>query len=507
MPWIVSLALGLLCAARLSSDLFQAKAATWFEGAAWVFSLGVPAAILVFGNSTWDGYHAVLTWLMAAAILPWGERHNPRRAHWRILGMVWVLLGNVIWITTSYLDNHRVAFYAGVLLNVGFLIVCKIWFRLPFLAVQASNTLLLVLLGVPLVDLVIRPSYRLDQQPDTAKQMYSYEAAKKDPAAFAQWWLYFIDEWNALGNHIFMPDPTGVLPFRVRPGSEANFFESRIVVNRLGFRGHEILADKGNSYRIVALGESTTFGCTLRATDKPWPQLLEEMIADRLKPSMPVEVINAGVPAHHLQHTLSRMQKEILPLKPDMLICYHGINGFNLLSDAMPRSYGELPPAYVRRPLKIVADCEYRLKMMIFRKRYVSKLVSQQPTFHEPLETAYARAYEQLIEIARTNDIQLVIANFSLAVNEHSSPDVIAFYRAGFPSVFWSMRANAAHGKLVEEISGQHTEVIYVDTHPQLDGEHEKFIDLMHFTQEGRQQLAETFFKAIERPLEQKLKR
>jgi len=36
-----------------------------------------------------------------------------------------------------------------------------------------------------------------------------------------------------------------------------------------------------------------------------------------------------------------------------------------------------------------------------------------------------------------------------------------------------------------------------VDTHPHLDGEHHKFIDPVHLTQEGRQQMAETFFAAL----------
>ena len=36
-----------------------------------------------------------------------------------------------------------------------------------------------------------------------------------------------------------------------------------------------------------------------------------------------------------------------------------------------------------------------------------------------------------------------------------------------------------------------------MDTHPNLDGDHDKFIDLMHFTQAGRQQLAETMFAGI----------
>ena len=59
------------------------------------------------------------------------------------------------------------------------------------------------------------------------------------------------------------------------------------------------------------------------------------------------------------------------------------------------------------------------------------------------------------------------------------------------------------HSRLVEQIAQQHPGICLVDTHPHLDGEHERFVDLVHLTQEGRQQLAETFYAAIKPILEQ----
>jgi hypothetical protein len=71
------------------------------------------------------------------------------------------------------------------------------------------------------------------------------------------------------------------------------------------------------------------------------------------------------------------------------------------------------------------------------------------------------------------------------------------FYRSGWPSVQWQIRANQAHTILVRELTTQYPDVTFVDTQPGLDGEYEQFIDLIHFTREGDQQLAERFFKAI----------
>ena len=37
------------------------------------------------------------------------------------------------------------------------------------------------------------------------------------------------------------------------------------------------------------------------------------------------------------------MRDQILPLEPDLLISYHGINGFRLLDWAMPPIHGSSP--------------------------------------------------------------------------------------------------------------------------------------------------------------------
>src|SRR5581483_2815554 len=124
------------------------------------------------------------------------------------------------------------------------------------------------------------------------------------------------------------PAPGFIPSIRLRPNSAGPFFASVVKVNSRGFRGQEIPTDKGDAYRIVALGESTTFGMTMASDDQPWPALLEQIIRDRLHPSRRVEVINAGVPGYDLADNVRRLETDILPLHPDLIISYHGYNGF-----------------------------------------------------------------------------------------------------------------------------------------------------------------------------------
>jgi lysophospholipase L1-like esterase len=60
---------------------------------------------------------------------------------------------------------------------------------------------------------------------------------------------------------------------------------------------------------------------------------------------------------------------------------------------------------------------------------------------------------------------------------------------------------------MLEQLSREHPDVCCIDTHRNLDGEHEKFIDHVHLTQEGRQQLAENIYAGIEQTLRGELNR
>lgn len=501
--------LGVLLGAAMVPELMpnnrRCHARLWGLAFAWVSTAVLAGGLLLSGGKVtfWDGYYACVVWLIAAVIglACRDDGWTAPGRHWKFLFAVWSLAGGVVWIGAAWLQNESAAFHLGLLFLLAWLILVRIGFPMPMSFKLGLHTLILFIVALPLVDLFIAAP-RADRAAMLlpADKVFSPVNAKNDPAKFALWWGHYLEQWDLMARDIFMPDPEGILPFRVRPSSQGFLFRSHISINSLGMRGPEIPVDKGNAYRIVALGESTTFGCTLNPEDKPWPELLEQMIRERIHPSRPVEVINAGVPAYDLKQNVHRLDREILPLKPDMIISYHGYNGFKMLTKSLPRSKDQRPaPIYKPRPLRLMAQVEYRLKMDIYKAKAAMKTP---PLLANPMDTEYARAYEQLIQTARTNRIHLVLGNFSMAVNQESSPEMVNFYRAGFPIVRWEIRANRVHSLIVNEMVKAHPEVGFIDMHPNLDGFLEKYIDLVHFTQPGRQQLAETIFAGIHRYLE-----
>lgn len=482
----------------------------WTVLMGWGLSLFVPASLLVplDGNATLemrlDKYLAILSWSVAATLLP-ANCAAARRSdapQWQILAFIWAGFATVLWLGTTYLYNLPAAFFAATLAMIALLALIELTYSLPAWGIHATNTLILLLLGLHLVDLSVRAPRTLDTALAPEQRLYSYEVVRRDPAAFARWWELFVDRLEAMGRDLYMKDRTHRVRFRLRPNAETKLFQSTIRINSHGFRGPELTQPKGNVYRIVCLGESTTFGCTLNAFDQPWPRLLENKIRSRLHPHRPVEVINAGVPSYSLRDNLARLEPDILPLHPDMLISYHGFNGFELLHDSFPSTSVSAPPAYHDRPLRLLALVEYRARMVLFRRRLTARLESHPPAISNLLETNYGRAYESLIAFARTNEIRLALATHALAVNNGSDPAIVEFYRAVFPTVHWLMAANRLHSDLIAALAVRHPEARLIEASKALDGEHEKFIDLVHLTQEGREQLAENVFSGIKETLQ-----
>lgn len=328
---------------------------------------------------------------------------------------------------------------------------------------------------------------------------YSFRDARGDPAAFEAWWKAYMGEWFRVNQALQMRDPTGLASFVPRPGGRARIFDSSLEFNSRGFRGPEFDVDKGGAYRIVALGESTTMGATIRAHDEPWPSMLERRLnaalaADDRTAGLAVEVLNAGFGGWNLKHSLRRLREEVLALDPDMLISYHGFNGFKYLN--VERAFA--PVTARERPSRLLSALERRWRRRFDRDPAPPSL---EPTAAELAATPsseYARLYRDLIELARERDVELVLLTFNMAVDRTSPREVIEFYRSGFRDVEARIVANDLHNRWLRSLPAAGGLTV-VDSGPELDGrwDADLFIDLVHFTNAGRERLTDAMFAAV----------
>jgi len=99
-----------------------------------------------------------------------------------------------------------------------------------------------------------------------------------------------------------------------------------ISINSLGFRGKEITLDKPpRVYRIVAIGDSITFGY-VNDDEKTYPFLLEKRLHKR--GFSHVQVINAGIEGSTIRQAHLWFEHDIARLSPDMAVISLGWNDF-----------------------------------------------------------------------------------------------------------------------------------------------------------------------------------
>lgn len=96
--------------------------------------------------------------------------------------------------------------------------------------------------------------------------------------------------------------------------------------NALGFRGPELPPDSaGTRLTIAALGGSTTYGSTLSADSDTYPSQLEGVLRSATG-RLDVAVVNAGTPGHTSFESLVTFAFRVLPLDPDIIVVYDGVN-------------------------------------------------------------------------------------------------------------------------------------------------------------------------------------
>ncbi len=496
----------------------------------WIAVRGLPllgGVGLLLVAMFWDDQLG-LTALAICAMLAVAGRVVPRIKEnlWKTAAILWMSLLSVLWLVTGYLTDIPLLFFAALGSAIALLILTRVLFNMNAFLAQTIHTLVLLLAGLPVANLIYLHFSGTPITPESFRNYYSYDKSHGDPMAFRRSCDFYRSNFMAFGKQAFEfftparklnhpelagrafgerpgDNPPG---YRPRPGAHAILMGCPVVINSNGFRGAEIPAEKGDTYRIVAMGESTTFGMTESPTDKPWPEVLEQLIRERLKPSRPIRVINTGVPAYTIWDNLSRVTSQILPLHPDMIISYHGANGFYMFDSGLAPPLGEPFPDFEPRPLRLAAEVEYRLRALLYFRRMPPRDLDTKPTGADLEKNRYADAYQRLIQIAATNHIRLALGTYNMAVNKFSPPSVVAFYQAGeSDSVALQVEANLVHTQLLRRLAAEHPEVCLIDTHLNLDGEHEKFIDLLHFTEAGDRQLAENIFAGIRQALQDDL--
>jgi len=271
-----------------------------------------------------------------------------------------------------------------------------------------------------------------------------------------------------------------------------------IVINSLGFRGPYFKKNKPpDTFRIVAMGGSTTAG--MYENELTYPRLLERMLNQPSTGKRKIEVINAGVWGYTSCQVMKRYKKDIVDLKPDLILLMSGWNDINKMrtSGITKRSQYCMDhhPVLVRS--KIFRFL--RLKIGDAFKKTPSELGVE--VFQENSKY-YLENLREIIEDAGVNGTYVVLVSLS-SLFETGDSDKFSGYEqfGGFSLQEIEYRQSAVIyiNSLKKKLAKEYKHVSYVDNglSPLTVGKSKFFDDTIHPTGSGNRVLAFQLFKYL----------
>ncbi|MBI2880125.1 MAG: SGNH/GDSL hydrolase family protein [Candidatus Tectomicrobia bacterium] len=294
-------------------------------------------------------------------------------------------------------------------------------------------------------------------------------------------------------------DPPTVLPYGVREKEGYHLLrsgtrtvrgpagEETIRVNRLGFRGPEVRREKAPGvYRVVALGGSSTFGA-MNSEETTYPALLQALL-DRRFPGR-FEVINAGVPGLAPAHLVPLLRREVLPLRPDLLVVMSVFNHYFVTTQAS-----------WRRPL-------IRLRSLLEGRSVLFLTLSEKLTYFTGGDSLFGRLFvlfadyrgylEEMIGLAESAGSRVFLVKEPILPRGKTGKSLVPGSTASEQG--WEPRFYRKVLRLLDDTARSRGAVV-VDASTLTGGfPLAMFYDVVHLTPEGNRYLAERVLEAMRR--------
>jgi hypothetical protein len=405
------------------------------------------------------------------------------------------LVAGVELAVRGHLSANVPAFHAGLLLTAAGISALALRARRagrragPWAAGAAA------LVGLSVAELALDAMPR-DAGPQAPDSTWSFARAGGDPAVYQRWRSAEAPAWRLLSG--LGADRTGNLA----PGARLRLGDAEVVIGPHGFRGGDAGPVSDDAFRIFVLGGSTTFGATLLPGDRPWPELLEARIQETWRCAVPVRVVNAGLPGQSLARSQARLERDVFPRRAELIVTYHGPDGFADLAEAVPQARFAPLPATAPRASRAAGAIERAVERRSRARRWL-RAREALPATSDLRETDYAGEYRRILVKARARGVAVALLTFSMAVDFDSPETALRFYEGAVPRVREWILANRLHDRLVRQMAVAYA-ARSIDTSANLSGVYgdDAWIGPIHPSQLGRERLAANVLEGLRDLLE-----
>jgi lysophospholipase L1-like esterase len=271
-----------------------------------------------------------------------------------------------------------------------------------------------------------------------------------------------------------------------------------IVVNSLGFRGPYFKKNKPpDTFRIVAMGGSTTAG--MYENELTYPRLLERMLNRSSTGKRKIEVINAGVWGYTSCQVAKRYKKEIIDLKPDLILLMSGWNDINKLRASSIKRKSQYCMSHHPR---LVQSNVFRFLRLKIKENFNKSSVEPGDRVFNGNIKFYMENLREIIEGAKINKTDVVLVSLP-GLYEGRHMDNFSGYAQfnGLSSreINYRQKVLILINSLKRKLAEDYKHVFYVDNglSPLTAGKSKFFADTVHPTGAGNRVLAFQLFKYL----------
>jgi len=228
--------------------------------------------------------------------------------------------------------------------------------------------------------------------------------------------LYYKNQFFPVNRDIDFPevyekDPKLFWRFRKNMVTESKMFSYlNYRINSHGLRGPEIRQRK-TGYRIIALGNSCTFGWGI-PYQITWASRLQQMLNQQV-PSGDVEIINAGMPGYSSHQGKIFFAEELLGLNPDMVLVMFGWNDHWKAGHGINDARQQMPHRFILETQNLFS----KLKLyQLLRKTVLSSTEKQRLVALDDMsgerrvsQQEFYGNLKSIVRLARDNEIEPVL--------------------------------------------------------------------------------------------------
>lgn len=243
------------------------------------------------------------------------------------------------------------------------------------------------------------------------------------------------------GREVFIqPSADPDIKYEWIPGSHGRAWQTDIQINAQGFRGPPATPGKFDGTRIIAIGDSVTFG-NFAPADGNYPYLLGQMLADT-----PVrhEVLNFGVGGYDTVQEAALLQEKGLAFKPDIVVLGFCLNDLGVASFNLE---------YIERLKQYQSHWIFRFRSARFIANLVDTIILKRWTEQENDPRSFARHYGHEID--------------PISPDETALRELMAHAKPEHPSIWFSSelrvgRMRHAFARLEKMAAENHFRVVVV---------------------------------------------